>query len=308
MSDLDSITSDWRRFSKTRLEMLRLLIRKKSGKQERIQRREGASSAAAMHVPLSLSQQRLWFIDQLEGAGAAYNIASAVRLLGALDEHALRTALDTLVSRHEILRTVFVTAAGEPAQVIAERARFALREVDLSSLPNNEREARAVELSQEEASGRFDLSQGPLIRGALLKLAAQEHVLLVAMHHIVSDGWSMGILIRELSGLYGAYLEGRSNPLPTLPIQYADYAQWQRHWMVGEVLQKQLEYWRAHLQAAPSLLELPTDRARPAVQSYRGGSVAMVVGSELTQKLRSLSWRFDVTLYMTLGSPFCCRG
>jgi Condensation domain/AMP-binding enzyme/AMP-binding enzyme C-terminal domain/Phosphopantetheine attachment site len=193
-------------------------------------------------IALSLSQQRLWFLDQLEGAGSAYHIAGAVGLIGTLDAGALRAALDTIIERHEVLRTVFAQAQGEVLQVIAEQARFSLREIDASGEPLERREGYVRACAVEEAQQRFELSQGPLIRGCLIKLGEQEHVLMMTMHHIVSDGWSLGILIREVATLYTAYREGRSNPLPALPIQYADYAVWQRQWLQGEVLARQLGY------------------------------------------------------------------
>jgi amino acid adenylation domain-containing protein/FkbH-like protein/thioester reductase-like protein len=251
-------------------------------------------------VPLSSAQQRLWFIDQLEGGSAAYHIAQTVWLKGELDRPALQAALDTLVKRHESLRTVFIEVEGEPVQKIAPEARFALHEVDLSSRGTEERKAMVLRQSKEELAAPFDLNAGPLIRGRLFHLSEAEHVLLITMHHMVSDGWSIGVLIRELGALYEAYREGQPDPLPPLPIQYADYAQWQRQWLTGAKLQEQLRYWKEHLQGAPELLELPTDRPRPAVQSYRGASVDVSLGSDLAADLKTLSRRLNLTLAMIL--------
>ncbi len=253
-------------------------------------------------VPLSWAQQRLWFLDQLDpGASVAYHLPVSLRLAGLLDRAALRATLDRLVYRHESLRTSFVSVEGEPVQVIGSpEGGFSLREVDLRGLPGREQAVRVAQLSAAEAVERFDLSSGPLIRGQLLQLAEQEHILLITQHHIISDGWSMGVMIQEVTELYEAYLQGREDPLPALPIQYADYALWQRRHLQAGELERQVQYWREHLRGAPGLLELPTDRARPAVQSYAGESVEVVLPPSLTRQLRALSQRHDSTLFMTL--------
>jgi len=250
-------------------------------------------------LPLSWAQQRLWFIDQLEGGGTAYHLAAAVRLHGALDLEALQSALDTMLERHEVLRTVFRNADGQPVQVITEMKRFALQVVDLSHQEQEERNA-AVLQQIEEAQTAFDLGVGPLIRGRLVRLSSQEHVLVVTMHHIISDAWSSGVLIQEVSVLYAAYREGRADPLPPLPIQYADYALWQRQWLEGEVLERQLQYWKQQMSGAPALLELPTDRPRPPTRSHLGGSVPLELGPELSRRIGGLARRHDATLFMTL--------
>ena len=224
----------------------------------------------------------------------------AVRLRGALDDEALKKALDTIVQRHEVLRTVFVAVDGDPRQEIAAEGRFALSVTDLSGYEQAEREAQVRLQNIEEAHGKFDLREGPLIRGRLLRVAAQEHVLLVTMHHIVSDGWSIGVFIKELAELYKAYREERGDPLQPLPIQYADYARWQRQWLRGEVLNKQLSYWRARLEGAAPQLELPTDRSRPAIQSYRGAHVKLVLDAQLSANLRAFAQQHEVTLFMVL--------
>jgi amino acid adenylation domain-containing protein len=253
-------------------------------------------------LPLSWAQQRLWFIDQLEGAGAAYHILGALKLQGPLDRSALQATLDSIVVRHEVLRTTFKSIDGTPEQVIAQEASFALQFIDLSVLPQDEREAEVNRHAAEEAQMPFDLNTGPLIRGRLIRFADDDHMLFVAMHHIISDGWSIGVLIREVAALYAAYRQGHSNPLPPLAIQYADYAQWQRSWLVGETLQGQLDYWKQQLAGAPSLLELPTDRPRPPVQSNRGETLQFSVGVATTAALQALGQRYGATLFMTLSA------
>ncbi|MDL5368257.1 condensation domain-containing protein, partial [Xanthomonas sp. NCPPB 2654] len=253
-------------------------------------------------LPLSWAQQRLWFLDQLDhAAGAAYHIPAALRLHGALDRDALHASLDRIVARHESLRTTFVSVEGEPQQMIAPaELGFVLVEHDLRDLDEAAQAAAVAEMSEAEARASFDLSIGPLIRGRLLRLSDQEHVLLVTQHHIVSDGWSIGVLVREVAALYTAFCQGAADPLPALPIQYADYAAWQRQWLQGEVLQAQLDFWRTHLLGAPALLELPSDRPRPAVQRYAGDALDVRLPPELTTALRGLSQRHGVTLFMTL--------
>jgi non-ribosomal peptide synthetase component F len=280
------------------------LARKLSG----AARSEGGAIGRAdrgQELPLSYVQQRLWFIDQLsEGASRAYHVATGLRLKGELHEEALSKALATIVQRHEALRTVFKNVDGRAVQVIEAGGRFALRQRDLSEWSEEERERQIEREVREEARERFDLQKGPLIRGRLLKVSDGEHVLLLTMHHIVSDGWSMGVLVRELTQLYAAYREGRSNPLAELPIQYADYAQWQRERLSGEELKRQVGYWRESLAGAAQLLQLPTDRVRPAVPSYEGGSVAVVLSEELSGELRRVSARQGTTLFMTLYAGF----
>ncbi|MBZ4423406.1 condensation domain-containing protein, partial [Myxococcus sp. RHSTA-1-4] len=225
---------------------------------------------AATHTPaLSFAQQRLWFIDQLQPGSSAYNMPSPVRLTGALDIAALERAVSDVVARHEVLRTTFASGQGEPVQVIHPSTDFSLPVVDLSALPAEQRESEARRLATEEGVRPFDLTRGPLFRVSLLRLTPEDHVLLLNMHHIVSDGWSMGILIRELAALYEAHASGRTPQLPLLPVQYADYAVWQRGWLRGEVLDAQLGWWKQQLGDAPQALELPTDRPRPPVQTFR---------------------------------------
>ncbi|MFL5538334.1 MAG: condensation domain-containing protein, partial [Longimicrobiaceae bacterium] len=242
-------------------------------------------------LPLSFAQERLWFIDRLEPGSAVYNIPVAWRLGGALDEAALERALGEIVRRHEALRTVFAEVDGSPVQVIAPFGAFALAVEDLSRLGEADREAAVRRRAAEEARRAFDLSAGPLFRAALLRLGAEDHVLLLSVHHIVSDGWSLGVLYRELSALYAAYHEGGESPLPELGVQYADYAVWQREQLEGEALEQQLGYWRERLADAPALLELPTDHPRPAVQTHRGAHVRAPFPDALAERLRALGRR-----------------
>ena len=251
-------------------------------------------------LPLSFAQQRLWFIDQLEPGNAFYNMASAVRLEGLLDADALHRTLNEVVRRHEALRTTFRTADGSPVQFIAAELTLALELTDLSELPPGEREARMQWLAQDEAQTPFNLAVGPLIRAQLLRLQPTEHVVLLTLHHIVSDGWSMGVLINELGALYRAFAQGHLDPLPTLPIQYADYAAWQRQWIAGERLQQQLNHWRDHLKGAPALLELPTDHPRPAVQDFAGADLGFELDEGTSQALQTLALRHGATLHMVL--------
>ncbi|MGZ3458804.1 MAG: amino acid adenylation domain-containing protein, partial [Archangium sp.] len=256
-------------------------------------------------LPLSFAQQRLWFLDQLERGSAFYNVPAVVRLTGALEVEALERSFGALVRRHEALRTTFRTEGGAPVQVIAEEPVLAFCVEDLSSLSSRaEREAEARRRVEEEARRPFDLERGPLLRTKLLRLGEREHVLVLVMHHIVSDGWSMGVLVRELAGLYEAFSRGKPPPLAELPVQYADYAAWQREWLRGEVLEEQLGYWRKQLEGAPSALELPTDRPRPAVQTYRGGHRRIQWTRELQEAVRALAQREGATPFMVLLAAF----
>ncbi|WP_155393962.1 non-ribosomal peptide synthetase, partial [Xanthomonas albilineans] len=254
-----------------------------------------ASSSAAVLPPimplepdaprvLSFAQQRLWFLSQFEGVSQAYHISGGLRLRGALETQALQRALDRIVVRHASLRTTFALIDGQALQQIAaEDSGFQLITHDLCDV--QDRETALERLLAEEAQAPFALERGPLIRGVLVQLAHDEYVFFVTMHHIVSDGWSMGILINELSVLYRAFARGEADPLPPLPIQYADYASWQRQWLAGEVLQQQAAYWREALSGAPVLLELPTDRPRPARQDHAGAMLEVVVEPQQAQAL-----------------------
>ena len=259
-----------------------------------------ARAPGAAALPLSFAQQRLWFLCQLDGASAAYHMALPLRMRGAIDYLAFRAALDALVARHESLRTVFSDAGGEPVQVILPAAPCALRLEDLRALPPAGREAALRRHSREEAQAPFDLAAGPLLRATLLRLDEDEHVFMVVIHHIVSDGWSIGVLLREFGALYKALCAGQAGALAALPIQYADYALWQRAWLQGEALQRQVDFWSARLAGLPALIELPTDHPRPAIQSYRGGSVGFALTAALSERLRAFARRHEATLFMTL--------
>ncbi|HEY7769023.1 amino acid adenylation domain-containing protein [Longimicrobium sp.] len=250
--------------------------------------------------PLSFAQQRLWFLEQMGNLGSAYHIPMRLRLRGELDRGALARALDRIVARHEVLRTSFPTVDGEPVQRIAPAEEGALRlvEHDLHAAPDAEGELRR--LVRDEVNALFDLEHGPLIRGRLVRMAADDHVLLLTMHHIVADGWSTGVLFRELGALYAAFARGEPDPLPPLPVQYADYAAWHRRWVEGPVLEAQAEYWTRTLAGAPELLELPTDHPRPAKQDFAGAAVNVELDEALTAALKVLSQRHGVTLFMTL--------
>ncbi|GAB2875242.1 hypothetical protein GCM10027277_50700 [Pseudoduganella ginsengisoli] len=253
-------------------------------------------------VPLSLAQQRLWFIDQLDhSASVAFHIPAALRLKGRLDTPALQATLDRIVARHESLRTRFGHAEGQTVQVIAPPdCGFALTVRDLSSLSGHEQQFAVTQISTDEGSAPFDLQTGPLIRGQLLRLGDEEHILLITQHHIISDGWSLGVLVGEVSALYAAFSQGQPDPLPPLALQYADYAAWQRTLLAGPAWQTQTDFWKAWLGDAPALLALPTDRPRPAQQSYAGSTVPVTFGPQLTQGLKALGQRHGATLFMTL--------
>nr|WP_235389287.1 condensation domain-containing protein [Pseudomonas syringae] len=253
-------------------------------------------------LPLSFSQQRLWFLYHLDhAAGAAYHLPMALRLTGALDTAALQATLDRLVARHETLRTRFELVDGEPVQKIAPADTcFPLLQQDLRGLSSEERTATLARLGQENATQLFDLTQGPMLRGHLLQVADAEHVLLITLHHIVSDGWSNSVLAQEVSVLYSAFSQGQKDPLPALPLQYVDYAAWQRKSLDGPALQAQVDFWRMHLEGAPSLLNLPLDRPRPAIQSYTGGMIEYVFSPALSADVRAFSQAQGSTLFMVL--------
>ncbi len=258
---------------------------------------------AGREFPLSFAQQRLWFIQQLTAESCLYNIPLALCLSGRLDIPALELTFSEIVKRHAALRTNFKSIAGEPVQVIAAPQPLRIELTDLSHQPAAEREAEAQLLADEEAQQPFDLTHGPLLRVRLLRLAETEHVLLLTMHHIVSDGWSVGVLEQELTALYTAFSAAEPSPLPELKIQYADFAIWQRGWLQGEVLEKQLSYWREQLAELP-VLELPTDRPRPAMQTYRGEVQPLELSEAVGRRLKEIGREGGVTLFMTLLAAF----
>lgn len=256
-------------------------------------------------VPLALNQEGLWFLEQLEPGKAHYNIPGAVRLQGKLDVAALEKSLSAIVERHEALRTSFaVQADGAPYQVIAPPTRFLLPLIDLQTLPFAQREMEARRLATAEAQRAFDLTAGPLFRAQLLKLNEEEHALVLNLHHLAADGWSMGIFTRELRALYEAFSKSQPSPLPALPVQYTDFALWQREQMHRENFQAQRAYWKRQLGGSIPILQLPTDRPRPAVQSSHGRHQAIKLSQPLTEALRLLARREAATLFITMLTAF----
>ncbi|QDH41503.1 amino acid adenylation domain-containing protein [Burkholderia pseudomallei] len=253
-------------------------------------------------IALSLAQQRLWFLTQLEGVSEAYHMSGAVRLDGPLNREVLQRALNRIVMRHEALRTCFAREEGEPIQVIQPHADLTMSYHDLREAEQSEQ--RAKDLSQAHASAPFDLSRDLPVRVLLLQLADEAHVVQVVMHHIASDGWSVGVFLQELSALYGSFIAEQGDPLAPLPLQYADYAAWQRRWLASGQLEKQGAFWQTNLSGAPTLLELPTDRPRPPKQSHAGASVEVKLGAALSERVKRLSQRHGVTPYMTLLSSW----
>ncbi|MEN8667732.1 MAG: condensation domain-containing protein, partial [Ketobacter sp.] len=250
-------------------------------------------------VAMSYAQQRLWFIDQLQSGSASYNISAALRLKGALDVEALRMSFDDIVRRHEVLRTTFVSEEGQGRQVINEHQRWELPTISLEPLSTEEQEEVIKARFKGDAHTSFDLINGPLLRTRLIRLSSTEHVIIVSMHHIISDGWSMGVFIREMALLYDAYRQDKASPLQELDIQYADYSLWQREWLAGERLDRQLSYWKTRLDGVP-VLELPTDFPRPPVHSYDGHNQPFQLSRELTAALNDLARQQGVTLFMVL--------
>jgi amino acid adenylation domain-containing protein/FkbH-like protein len=255
-------------------------------------------------LPLSFAQQRLWFINELEPGETVYNVPFAARLKGPLDTAVLVRCLNEVLRRHEVLRTTFRSDAGEPVQRIGPPEPLQFPVTDLSGLPVAKREAEVRRLLDEELRRPFDLSQDLMLRAGLLRLDEQEHVFFLTLHHIATDGWSLGVLFRELTALYAAFNSGRPSPLAELPIQYADFAAWQREWLRGEVLAEQLGYWKSQIGGAPPVLELPTDRPRPAMQTYHGARKPLELDGRLAKELLHLGRKEDATLFMVLLAAF----
>ncbi|MCP4660017.1 MAG: non-ribosomal peptide synthetase, partial [bacterium] len=268
---------------------------------EQLQRGEEAVPlvpvARGDELPLSFAQERLWFLEQLEPEARVYNVSDVIHLDGRICAAAVKATLSEIVRRHETLRTTFAEVAGRPRQVIAPPTPWRLPVVELGGLPAAVRRQEIARLLHREALRPFDLACGPLLRTALLRLDDDEHLLTLNMHHIVSDGWSMGVLFHELATLYRTCLAGAPSPLAELPIQYADFAVWQKRWLQGEVLTTQLEYWKRQLAGAPRALDLPTDHPRPARQSYRGRTLPAQVPAALTREVEALGRRHGATLF-----------
>ena len=255
-------------------------------------------------LQLSYSQQRMWFIEQLMPANSTFHIPAALILNGVLDREALRKSFELLVERHESLRTVFDTDGDEAVQIVKDLEPFRLPYTDLTDLPKADRQSKAKEIAETDIQTGFDLAKGPMIRAQLLQLDDNQHALVMVMHHIVSDGWSMEIFVKEMAALYAATRQGQPSPLAALSIQYADFAQWQRQWLTGELLDVQLGYWKKQLANAPEQLALPFDRSRPALKTNNGSNVNLALSGSLLDSLRQLARELDVTLYILLLSAY----
>ena len=297
---MSKLTEQIEDLSPQQREVLALLLARK--------KREGVHIAPVSRTsntfPLSFAQQRLWFLNQLQQDSAVYNVAGGVRMEGVLSVTALEQALNEVVTRHESLRTTIRQVESEPVQIIASAQAFHLPKFDLRKVPRTQRETEAQLLLTNEARKPFNIETGPLFRATLLLLSAEEHILLLTMHHIISDGWSIGILVRELIELYEAFVANRPSTLPPLAVQYIDFAAWHREWLQGEVLAKAVSYWKENLAGATSLLELPTDRPRPPSQGFAGARQPVVIPQELTQSLRQLGEQQNATLFMVLLAAF----
>jgi amino acid adenylation domain-containing protein len=262
------------------------------------------SRAEGEELPLSFAQQRLWFLDQLEPDSSAYNIPASVRLDGVLDVAALEHALNEIVRRHESLRTTLKAVNGQPVQMVSPAQPLSLALIDLQELDESARAAEAHRLMKAEARRPFNLKRGPLLRASLLRLCAEEHIALLTMHHIISDGWSMTIVLREVATLYEAFTSGKPSPLANLPVQYPDFTLWQREWFSGEQLEKQLAYWRQHLSGSLPVLALPTDRPRSPALTHRGAHETLLISPDVHSALAHLSQAEGATLYMTTLAAF----
>ena len=275
-----------------------------------VKQEKGLQSAPIVRVPreqklpLSFAQQRLWFIDQLQPNSSGYNSASAMRLTGSLNVNALEKTLNEIIRRHEILRTSFRAIGGNPVQAISPHVGVSLPVTDLSPYDAAEREAEALRIAKEDSIRPFDLSTGPLLRVTLLRLGPEEHVLVVTMHHIVTDAWSNGIFMRETTAIYKAFLQDKPSPLPELPVQYADYSSWQHQCLAGETLQRHLVYWRQRLNGPLPMLVLSGDQPRPESRTFRGAKQIVSFSKELMQELKGFSRQQGVTLFMTLVTSF----
>jgi amino acid adenylation domain-containing protein len=290
-----------------------LISPKKRALIEAMLRKEGVVSAAADQIPcrgdcgpapLSFAQQRLWFFDQFEPGSPVYNLTAPISFEGDLDIAALERAFNVIVQRHEALRTTFAFRDGQPVQIIAATQTIGMRLIDLSHLHHDEQHAKIEDILRQESTGSFDLKQGPLLRTTLLRVHEKKHILLFAVHHIVSDAWSTGLLIHELGELYSAFVAGRTHNLPELPIQYSDFAVWQRQWLQGAVLNEQLTYWKEKLGKNLPVLELPADRPRPPLQTFQGSTVLFSLSPALSRSLRALTQAERATLFMTLLTAF----
>ncbi|HEU0079704.1 MAG TPA: condensation domain-containing protein, partial [Longimicrobiaceae bacterium] len=264
----------------------------------------GGDAQEAYTFPLSFAQQRIWLLAQLEAHGPAYHISNGVTLRGPLRADVLERALNEIVARHEVLRTTFAILGGEPVQVVVPERRCELPVTDLRDLEPAERDAELRRISREHASEPFHLATGPLARFRLVRTEDERHVFLCTMHHLITDGWSEGVFQRELAVLYRAFSRGEASPLPELPIQYGDFAVWERDWLQGEALDSLLGYWREQLAGAPDALDLPTDRPRPAEPSYRGAIEVFSLPGEVSEALEELGRSEQASLYSMLLAAY----
>jgi amino acid adenylation domain-containing protein/non-ribosomal peptide synthase protein (TIGR01720 family) len=255
-------------------------------------------------LPLSFAQQRLWFFDQWQPGSPVFNISRAVHLHGNLNIAAFEHSLEEIMRRHEILRTTFTTVDGQPSQVISSSSRWHLSHSNIEETATSAQEADVQRIVMEETHRPFDLVRGPLLRIRLIQLAPHEYVFVLVMHHIISDGWSVSVFMQELTSLYNAYTQGAPSHLPELPIQYADFAAWQRAWMQGDVLAKQLEYWKPQLENAPAVLQLPTDRPRTPFPTFHGSTYEFSLPKKLSEQIQGLGMQEGTTLFMTLLAAF----
>jgi len=290
--------------SANKRQLLELLLKEKASKKESLPEKATAVKIPRRQKfspgPVSSAQQRLWFIDQLDPGTPAFNIPAAVRLLGSLDIEVLENCFNEIIKRHEALRTSFAADAGLPVQVIAPSVKFEIPILDIRELPEAEQMVHVERLITSECQRSFDLTRSPLLRATLVVLNERDHVLVMMMHHIIGDVWSVRVVMKELAALYEAFSAGRPSPLPELPIQYCDYSTWQREWLQGEALQSQLAYWKQKLSGMAEALELPTDRPRPPVQSIWGAKHFLKIPQQLTDALRAIAQEEKASLFMTL--------
>jgi len=256
--------------------------------------------------PASFAQQRLWFLDQLDPGTAAYNLPRAFRIDGPLNIDILKQALQFVIRRHASLRTVFDSVEGEARQVVLSDVELSLPVTDLTDVPEAEREAEALRIASEEGKKPFDLSEGPLLRALLLQMGPNSFMLLLVMHHIITDGWSISILFREVTSSYAAFIGNQVPQLPDIPLQYTDYAHWQRDYLSGEVLTREVEHWKDKLSGAQTLLDLPADRPRPATHSCNGATEEITFESAVLRKLKALAQSESSTLFMAAIAAFQC--
>ncbi|MEH1899097.1 MAG: amino acid adenylation domain-containing protein [Nostoc sp.] len=255
-------------------------------------------------IPISLTQLELWFFDQFYPGNSIYNLPLVYRITGALNEKALEESLKEIVRRHETLRSTFQVKDGQVVYAVVNEPVFDFSVIDLCHISETERETQATQEAEKEIKHPFDLARGPLLRSKLWRLNEQEYLFVAVTHHIVADGWSFSVLTQELAELYAAFCEGKRSPLTDLPIKYSDFAQWQRQWLQGQVLESQLQFWKKHLGSNPSVLKLPTDHPRPSARTFKGASQPVILSKKLTDALKVLSQQEGVTLFMTLLAAF----